>query len=82
MSTHEITVADCAWAELHFCDLGEAREHLEDLKNARRRLLSLRAVRAGASKSPALDRAIEENLEEQAELEQLILDCSLNPVFD
>ena len=82
MSTHEITATDCTWADLHFSDLSEAREHLEDLKNAKHRLLSLRSVRAGASNSPALDRAIKENLEEQAELEQLILDCSLDALFD
>ena len=48
MSTHEFTAADCTWADLHFSDLGEAREHLENLIEARKSLQSMRRLKAFA----------------------------------
>lgn len=92
MSTHEITAADCSWAELHFSDIGEAREHLDELISTRQSLQSLRAARATAEQfSPRamlqddlarVDRAIAECQREECELQQLIADCIESDLFD
>jgi len=93
MSTHEITAAACTWADLHFNDLGEARCHLDDLISTRQSLQSLRNARATVSDGrpmtrqlkadlERIDRAILECQREEAELHSLLLDCSLNPLFD
>ena len=92
MSTHEITAADCSWADLHFSDVGEAREHLSDLIRTRQWLQGLRAARDTATEwSPTatrqndlarIDRAIAECEREECQLHQLIADCALSDLFD
>ncbi len=92
MSTHEITAADCTWADLHFSDVGEAREYLTDLIAARQSLQSLRAARVTAAEfSPTatrqddlarIDRAIAECEREECQLQQLIADCMESDLFD
>ena len=92
MSTHEITAADCSWADLHFLDVGEARDYLTDLIAARQSLQSLRASRATAEQfSPRamleddlarIDRAIADCQREECQLQQLIADCALSDLFD
>ena len=93
MSTHEITAADCTWAELHFQDLGEAREHLRDLISTRHSLQSLKAARLSVSNGGGpsaqiaadlfrIDRAIAECKREECELQQLIADCAETDLFD
>ena len=92
MSTHEITAAHCGWADLHFLDVGEAREHLSDLISTRQSLQSLRAARATAEQfSPSatlqddlarIDCAIAECEREECQLQQLIADCALSDLFD
>ena len=93
MSIHEITAADCTWAEVHFADIGEARDYLTDLISTRQSLQSLRNARATVSEgrpmSPELkadleriDRAILGCQHEEAELHSLILDCAMDDLFD
>lgn len=93
MSTHELTAADCTWAEVHFADIGEARSHLDDLISTRQSLQSLRAARVTVSDGRPLtdqvsadlariDRAIEECEREECELQQLIADCAMDDLFD
>jgi len=92
MSTHELTAADCSWAELHFSDIGEAREHLDELISTRQSLQSLRAARVTAAEfSPTatrqddlarIDRAINDCQREECQLQQLIADCALSDLFD
>jgi hypothetical protein len=93
MSTHEITAADCTWADVHFADIGEARQHLDELISTRQSLQSLRASRITISEGRPLtdqvaadlkriDRAIEECKREECELQQLIADCAMDDLFD
>lgn len=93
MSTHEITAADCTWAEVHFADIGEARQCLDELISTRQSLQSLRAARVTvalgrplkgqvADDVARIDRAIEECKRDEAELHQLIADCAMNDLFD
>ena len=93
MSTHEITAADCSWAEVHFSDIGEAREHLDQLISTRQSLQSLRAARVTiadgrpltgqvADDVARIDRAIEKCKREECELQQLIADCAMDDLFD
>lgn len=92
MSTHEITAADCTWADLHFLDVGEARDYLTDLIAARQSLQSLRAARVTAAEfSPTatrqdelarIDRAISGCENEEKQLHQLIADCIESDLFD
>jgi hypothetical protein len=93
MSTHELTAADCTWAEVHFADIGEARLHLDELINTRQSLQSLRNARVtiseGRPMSPELkadldriDRAIRDCQREECELQQLIADCAMDDMFD
>lgn len=93
MSTHEITAADCTWAEVHFSDIGEARSHLDDLISTRQSLQSLRAARVTVSDGRPLtdqvsadlariDQAIEECKRDECELHQLIADCAMDDLFD
>ena len=88
MSTHEFTTADCTWADLHFSDLGEAREHLDALIEARKSLQSMRRLKAFA-KSDApdadiarIDRGIAELERQEEELAALVAECSMNALFD
>ena len=88
MSTHEFTTADCQWADLHFSDLGAAREHLNGLIEARKSLESMRRLKAFAlSDAPGadidrIDRGIAELESEEKELAALVAECSVNPLFD
>ena len=88
MSTHEFTAADCQWADLHFSDLGEAREHLDSLIQARKSLESMRRLKAFAlSDAPdadidRIDREIAELESQEEELAALVAECSMNPLFD
>ena len=88
MSTHEFTAADCTWADLHFLDLGEAREHLDSLIEARKSLQSMRRLKAFAlSDAPdadiaRIDRGIAELENQEEELAALVADCSMNALFD
>ena len=92
MSLHEITAANCSWADLHFSDVGEAREHLSDLIATRQSLQSLRAARVTAAEfSPSatrqdelarIDHAIASCEREECQLQQLIADCALSDLFD
>lgn len=93
MSTHEISVADLSWPDLHFADVGEARSHLNELISTRQSLQSLRAARVtvadGRPDSPQLradlariDRAIEECKRDECQLQQLVADCAMDDLFD
>ena len=91
MSTHEFTAADCQWADLHFSDLGEAREHLNDLAKARKSLESMKRLKtfaespeciASDSEVARIDRGIAELEDQEKELTALIADCSMNALFD
>ena len=88
MSTHEFTAADCTWADLHFSDLGEAREHLNGLIEARKSLESMRRLKAFAlSDAPDADidrinRGIAELESQESELVALINECAMNDLFD
>ena len=88
MSTHEFTAADCQWADLHFSDLGEAREHLNALIEARKSLESMRRLKAFAlSDAPdadidRIDRGIAELESEESELVALINECAMNDLFN
>ena len=88
MSTHKFTAADCTWADLHFSDLGEAREHLDSLIEARKSLQSMRRLKAFAeSDAPdadiaRIDRGIAELESQEEELAALVAECSMNDLFD
>ena len=91
MSTHEFTAADCTWADLHFSDLGEAREHLNDLAEARKSLESMRRLKtfaespeciASDSEIDRIDRGIAELESQESELVALINECAANALFD
>lgn len=88
MSTHEFTAADCTWADLHFSDLGEAREHLEDLVKTRKSLESMKRLKAFAESDvpgadiARIDRGIAELESQEKELAALVAECSMNPLFD
>mgnify|MGYP003115017144 CR=1 FL=1 len=88
MSTHEFTAADCTWADLHFSDLGEAREHLDDLIETKKSLESMKRLKEYAKTDiPGADiRRIELGIKElekqESELAKLIAECSVDPLFD
>ena len=93
MSTHEISAADCSWAEVHFADIGEARSYLDELISTRQSLQSLRAARVTVADGRPLtdqvkadlsriDRAIEECRREECQLQQLVADCAMDDLFD
>ena len=91
MSTHEFTAADCTWADLHFSDLGEAREHLNGLIEARKSLESMRRLLAWVHTqqpdAPSTDidritRGIAELESQESELVALINECAMNDLFD
>ena len=91
MSTHEFTAADCQWAELHFSDLGEAREHLNDLAEARKSLASMKRLKtfaespeciASDSEIDRIDRGIAELESQESELAALISECAANDLFN
>ena len=88
MSTHEFTAADCQWADLHFSDLGEAREHLNSLIEARKSLQSMRRLKAFAESDvpdadiARIDRGIAELESQEEELAALVAECSMNALFD
>ena len=91
MSTHEFTAADCQWAELHFSDLGEAREHLDSLIQARKTLQSMKRLKTFAESSECIasdseidriDRGIAELEDQEKELAALVAECSMNALFD
>ena len=87
MSTHEFTAADCNWADLHFSDLGEAREHLDDLIETRKSLESMKRLKEHAKTDipEAVERielGIKELEKQESELVRLITECSINPLFD
>ena len=88
MSTHEFTAADCQWADLHFSDLGAAREHLNGLIEAKKSLESMRRLKAFAlSDAPdadidRIDRGIAELESQESELVALINECAMNDLFD
>ena len=91
MSTHEFSAADCTWADLHFSDLGEAREHLEDLVKARKSLESMRRLKTFAESSECIasdseidriERGIAELESQEFELVTLINECAMNALFD
>jgi hypothetical protein len=63
-----ITAADCTWAEITFGSLADAEDHLAALK------VSLAMAEAESFKCGPL-------IDDIAELEQLIFDCSINPDF-
>ena len=91
MSTHEFTAADCTWADLHFSDLGEAREHLEDLVKTRKSLESMKRLKTFAESPECIasnfeidriDRGIAELESQESELVALINECAMNGLFD
>ena len=88
MSTHEFTAADCTWADLHFSDIGEAREHLDALIEARKSLQSMRRLKAFAESDvpgadiARIDRGIAELESQEEELAALVAECSMNVLFD
>ena len=88
MSTHEFTAADCQWADLHFSDLGEAREHLEALIDARKSLERMRRLKAFAESDvpgadiPRIDRGIAELESQESELVALINECAMDELFN
>lgn len=93
MSTYELTAADCSWAQIHFSDIGEARQHLDELISTRQSLQSLRNARHTVSHGRPLtdqvaadlariDRAIEECKRKECQLQQLIADCAMDDLFD
>jgi hypothetical protein len=91
MSTHEFTAADCTWADLHFSDLGEAREHLDSLIQARKTLQSMKRLKtfaespeciASDSEIDRIDRGIAELESQEEELAALVAKCSMNALFD
>ena len=88
MSTHEFTAADCQWADLHFSDLGEAREHLDSLIEARKSLQSMRRLKAFAESDvpdadiARIDRGIAELESQEEELAALVAECAMNALFD
>jgi hypothetical protein len=63
-----ITAADCTWPEFHFGSIEEAEEALAALK------VSLAMAESEGFKCGPL-------IDDIAELEQLIFDCSINPDF-
>ena len=91
MSTHEFTAADCNWADLHFSDLGEAREHLNALIEARKSLESMKRLKtfaespeciASDSEIDRIDRGIAELESQESELAALIHECAANDLFN
>ena len=91
MSTHEFTAADYTWADLHFSDLGEAREHLNDLAEARKSLESMKRLKtfaksyeciASDSEIDRIDRGIAELESQEFELAALIHECAANDLFN
>ena len=91
MSTHEFTAADCQWADLHFSDLGEAREHLDSLIQARTTLQRMKRLKtfaespeciASDSEIARIDRGIAELENQESELVALINDCAMNDLFN
>mgnify|MGYP003343302487 CR=1 FL=1 len=88
MSTHEFTAADCTWADLHFSDLGEAREHLDALIEARKTLQSMRRLKAFAKSDVPdadivrIDQGIAELESREEELAALVVECSMDALFD
>jgi len=63
-----ITAADCTWPDFHFATIADAEDHLAALK------VSLAMAESEGFKCGPL-------LDDIAELEQLIFDCSLDPDF-
>ena len=88
MSTHEFTAADCTWADLHFSDLGEAREHLDDLIETKKSLESMKRLKEYAKTDipgadlERIELGIKELEKQESELAQLIAECSIDPLFD
>ena len=93
MSTHKITTADCTWADIHFADISEARQHLDHLIEVRHLLQSLKDARVTISEGrpstdqivadqERIDRAIRDCQQEEADLQQLIADCAMDDLFD
>ena len=88
MSTHEFTAADCTWADLHFSDLGEAREHLDDLIETKKSLESMKRLKEYAKTDipeadiERIELGIKELEKQESELAQLIAECSVDPLFD
>ena len=91
MSTHEFTAADCTWADLHFSDLGQAREHLNALIEARKSLESMKRLKtfaespeciASDSEIDRIDRGIAELETQESELAALIHECAANDLFN
>ena len=88
MSTHEFTAADCTWADLHFSDLGEAREHLNDLIKTKKSLESMKRLKKFAETDVPdadfnrIELGIKELEKQESELAQLIAECSINSLFD
>ena len=91
MSTHEFTAADCQWADLHFSDLGQAREHLNALIEARKSLESMKRLKtfaespeciASDSEIDRIDRGIAELETQESELAALIHECAANDLFN
>jgi len=88
MSTHEFTAADCTWADLHFSDLGEAREHLDDLIQTKKSLERMKRLKkfAGTDVPGAdferIELGIKELEKQESELAQLMAECSIDPLFD
>tara|TARA_Y100000289_G_scaffold49148_1_gene49786 strand:+ start:245 stop:535 length:291 start_codon:yes stop_codon:yes gene_type:complete len=79
------------WAELHFSDLGEAREHLDSLIQARKTLQSMKRLKtfaespkciASDSEIDRIDRGIAELESQESELVALINDCAMNDLFN
>jgi len=88
MSTHEFTAADCTWADLHFSDLGEAREHLDDLIETKKSLESMKRLKEYAKTDipgadiERIELGIKELEKQESELAQLMAECSIDPLFD
>tara|TARA_R100001129_G_scaffold55935_1_gene38492 strand:+ start:14766 stop:15041 length:276 start_codon:yes stop_codon:yes gene_type:complete len=91
MSAHEFTLADCTWADLHFSDLGEAREHLDSLIEAKKTLQSMKRLKtfaespeciASDSEIARIDLGIAELESRESELVALINKCGMNELFD
>jgi hypothetical protein len=63
-----ISAADCTWPDYHFETVADAEDHLASLK------VSLAMAESEGFKCGPL-------LDDIAELEQLIFDCSIDPDF-
>ncbi len=83
MSTHEITVADCTWAEVTFSDTYEARAHLKEIIADRLELQRMiRDLKMTPSVKTRYKAAVSELKRREAELHDLLLDCAFDDMFD